>query len=347
MPAHPLLKRQLRKHFGESVPVSVSAFVGAVDKAYAHFDDDIRLVERSLELSSTELNGLNAALRAKQRELEGHLEQLQYVQEKLVAQEKLASLGGIAAGVAHEIKNPLNFVNNFAEIAKEIAGELSALVEKNEPVDRSELRELCELLQENMVKIVHHGKRADGVVKSMLLHARGQSKDVIEGDLNAVVEEYCNLAFHGLRARDPSLTVRFEKDLCPQVKSFRFSPQEIARVILNIVGNACEAAWERAKQDPSREAVVSVTTKHMGPGVRVVVRDNGLGVPEDIRKRIFDPFFTTKPPGKGTGLGLSISFDILRAHGGDLHLDTVSGEFAAFQICLPYEGSQRCTKRTA
>jgi signal transduction histidine kinase len=233
----------------------------------------------------------------------------------------------------------LNFVNNFADLSQELAEELLALVDQEGPLDRDEARDLCKLLQDNVTKIASHGKRADGIVRAMLLHSRGKAGDMVESNINTVVDEHCTLAYHGLRARDASVRVDVERHLSEAVKPFLCAPQDMARVILNLVGNACEAAWERARGDDAHPAKVTVRTEPWEKGVRITVRDNGPGVPLDLQKKIFEPFFTTKPPGVGTGLGLSISFDILRAHGGELRLESVPGDYAEFQVYLPYEGA--------
>ena len=257
------------------------------------------------------------------------------LRNELVVQEKLASLGALTAGVAHEIKNPLNFVNNFAELSLELAAELKEKLGAWGGEGGGELVELADDLERNVGKILEHGRRADSVVASMLLHSRGQSGERRPVDLNALVAEYAALAYHGLRAQDPAFQARVEMDLDPAVGMVEVAPQDISRVILNIAGNAFYAVRER-RAEPGYAAVVRVATRDLGDAVELRIRDNGSGIAERHKARIFDPFFTTKPAGEGTGLGLSLSYEIVvREHNGDIRAESREGEGAEFIVSLP------------
>ncbi len=333
---HRLLQRQIRKYLADNPPPELTGLLDAVDVAYQQLDEDRAIIERSLVLSSAELGDANRALRVKQAELEANLQRIQAMQQQLVVQEKLASLGGLTAGIAHEIKNPLNFVNNFAELSLELADEMLELLQTDGAPDVAELRELCGMIKGNVDKVLRHGKRADGVVRGMLLHARGQAGERAVADFNALVDEYVSLAFHGVRARNPDLQLELERQLDPAVPHFAFAPQDLSRVVLNLVGNACDATLARREAEPDHRAHVLVQTIHAGASVRLAVRDNGAGVPAALREKIFEPFFTTKPPGAGTGLGLSICYDIVRSHGGELAIAPDSSEGSEFVVSLPY-----------
>lgn len=264
--------------------------------------------------------------------LEKTLADLRSTQSQLIQSEKMASLGELTAGIAHEIQNPLNFVNNFSEVNKELLEELK---EESTRGRSEEVREIADDVIANEEKIMFHGRRADSIVKSMLLHSRGSNGKKEPTDLNALVEEYTRLAYHGLRARDQSFTAEYTTDLDPSVGSISVVPQDIGRVVLNLVNNAFHAASERAaKVDGSFKPMVRVSTRKVECKVEVTVEDNGGGIPESIREKIFQPFFTTKPTGQGTGLGLSLSYDIIKAHGGDLTVKTNEGEGSNFIIQL-------------
>lgn len=319
---HRLLQRQVRKALPHGYDPSLLPLLQAVDQAYTQLDADRALIERSLEISSSELSELNATLRER-------LAQIQAMQQQLVAQEKLASLGGLTAGIAHEIKNPLNFINNFADLSAELAEELVALLQQGDPVSLAEAMELAGTLQGNLTIVARHGRRADAIVRGMLQHARGQGSAHQLLDLNGLVEENTDLAFHGFRARNPQIPLEVHKQLDPKVRQVHGSAQDLARVLLNVMGNACEAAGESGGP-----GVVDVVTKDLGHAVQVRIRNTGSGVPAELAERIFEPFFTTKPPGSGTGLGLSISHDIVQSHGGTLRLTSLQP--AEFTVELPY-----------
>jgi signal transduction histidine kinase len=282
------------------------------------------------------------------RRLIATLDRLKATQEQLVVQEKLASLGALTAGIAHEIKNPLNFVNNFAELSVELAEELRQEIERVkdrlEPAEFDLLQSLATDLQMNARKINEHGRRADSIVRGMLLHSRGQSGDRQNTDINALLEEYVNLSYHGMRAQDSSFNLTVERDYDPSIGTIEVVPQDLSRVFLNLVNNACYATHEKSKALATQGGraytpTLTVSTKNAGDTVEVHVRDNGDGIPAEIRDRIFNPFFTTKPTGQGTGLGLSISHDIIvQQHHGTLEVDSVPGQYTDFLIRLPRVG---------
>ncbi|MCJ2073191.1 ATP-binding protein [Methylobacterium sp. J-030] len=285
---------------------------------------------------------LEAKVEERTRDLNKSLDDLQKAQSRLVQSEKLASLGQLTAGIAHEIKNPLNFVNNFASLSKELVDELTEMLRAAslDPGMREEADEVAELLKNNLDKVVQHGKRADSIVKNMLLHSRTGSGDHRPVDVNALVEESLNLAYHGARAAKPSFNVSLQRDLDPAAGMADIYPQEITRVLLNLMSNGFYATESRAEQaEPGYAPTLSVATRDRGDMVEIRVRDNGTGIPESVKAKMFDPFFTTKPAGEGTGLGLSLSHDILvKQHGGTLDVATEPGAFTAFTITLPRTG---------
>jgi signal transduction histidine kinase len=271
---------------------------------------------------------------------------LQKLTEKQLRQsEKMASLGEITAGIAHEIQNPLNFINNFSDVSNELLEEMKTELAKGNTEDALAI---VEDVKQNLEKILHHGRRADGIVKGMLQHSRSSSgvKELV--DINALCDEYLRLAFHGLRAKDKSFNAKFETDLDPGIEKINVVPQEIGRVILNLINNAFYAVSEKAKKNnPGYEPTVTLTTSAIQPpefipqkagGGRIVqikVSDNGGGIPQKILDKIFQPFFTTKPTGQGTGLGLSLSYDTVKAHGGEITVKSKDGEGSEFIIKLP------------
>jgi PAS domain S-box-containing protein len=267
---------------------------------------------------------------------------LKTAQASLVQAEKMASLGQLTAGIAHEIKNPLNFVNNFALLSVELLGELK---ETAEPAlaaldgdKRADIDEVVGMLTGNLEKIAEHGRRADGIVKSMLEHSRGASGERREVDLNALVEEALNLAYHGARAQDADFNITLERDLDPSIAPIELAPQEMTRVLLNLFGNGFYAADKRRHDGaaPDFRPALKVATRDLGNSSEIRVRDNGVGIPPEIRDKLFQPFFTTKPTGEGTGLGLSISWDIVtQQHGGTITAESREGEFTEFTIRLP------------
>jgi two-component system, NtrC family, sensor kinase len=273
------------------------------------------------------------------RELATSLRELQTAQDRLVQTEKLASLGQLTAGIAHEIKNPLNFVNNFSSLSVELIDELQeglqgiALDEKT----RTDITELADMLRGNLDKVVQHGKRADSIVKNMLLHSRQGSGERQPADINAIVEESLNLAYHGARAEKQSFNITLQRSFDPAAGKVELFPQEITRVLLNLIANGFYAATKRkAETDGGYEPTLAAATKNLGDSVEIRIRDNGTGIPPEVRERMFNPFFTTKPAGEGTGLGLSLSHDIIvKQHAGSIEVDTRPGEFTEFRIVLP------------
>ena len=278
----------------------------------------------------------------RERELRTAHEELKATQASLIHAEKMASLGQLTAGIAHEIKNPLNFVNNFASLSVELLDELK---ETARPViamlgadKRAEVDEVIDMLTGNLEKIAEHGKRADGIVKGMLAHSRSGSGERQRTDLNALIEEALNLAYHGVRAQDHDFNITLERDLDRALAPIELVPQDISRVLLNLFGNSFYAADKRRREaaDAAFRPVLKVATRNLGNEVEVRVRDNGIGIPTEVRDKLFQPFFTTKPTGEGTGLGLSISYDIVtQQHGGTITVDSRVGEFTEFTIRLP------------
>jgi GAF domain-containing protein len=274
------------------------------------------------------------------RELAASLDELRAAQDRLVQTEKLASLGQLTAGIAHEIKNPLNFVNNFAALSAELTDELNETL-KPAPLDdkiREEVNELTGLLKDNLEKVVQHGKRADSIVKNMLLHSRDGSGEHRPTDINALVDESLNLAYHGARAEKPQFNVTLQRDFDPGAGMIEVFPQEITRVFLNLISNGFYAVAKRKAEtaDAGFEPSLGATTRNLGDSVEVRIRDNGTGIPQEVKDKMFNPFFTTKPAGEGTGLGLSMSHDIIvKQHGGTIDVATEPGQFTEFIIVLP------------
>lgn len=275
-------------------------------------------------------------------ELRDSLERLKAAQANLVQSEKMASLGQLTAGIAHEIKNPLNFVNNFAALSVELLGELQELAAPALPTlgeeRRIEVEETMALLTGNLGKIVEHGKRADGIVRSMLSHSRGGTGDWQASNINALVEEALNLAYHGARAQDPEFNVTLERDLAATGTPIELVPQDVTRVFLNLIGNGFYATRKRrqAGNEPGWRPTLKIATRDLGEAVEVRVRDNGTGILPQVRAKLFQPFFTTKPTGEGTGLGLSISWDIVaHQHGGTIEVESEPGAWTEFTVRLP------------
>jgi len=267
------------------------------------------------------------------KEIEKAYTELKATQAQLIQSEKMASLGELTAGIAHEIQNPLNFVNNFSEVSSELVDEMNEELTKG---NLDDAKEIATDLKQNLEKITHHGKRAGEIVKGMLQHSRTSSGQKELTDINVLADEYLRLAFHGLRAKDKSFNSKMDTDFDPALPKIEVVPQDIGRVILNLITNAFYAVNEKAKQGiAGYEPTVSVSTKKKENVIEISVKDNGNGIPEPIKEKIFQPFFTTKPAGQGTGLGLSLSYDIVKAHGGELNVETKEGEGSEFIIKLP------------
>ncbi|MBN2356057.1 GAF domain-containing protein, partial [candidate division KSB1 bacterium] len=271
------------------------------------------------------------------RQVQELLNDLKNTQDKLVTQSKLAALGALTAGIAHEIKNPLNFVTNFAALSKELFAELDQEVRKR-PIDEAAVDEILQTLRQNAEKINEHGKRADSIVRSMLQHSRGKSGERQPTDINAMLEEDINLAYHGMRAQDSSFNIKIVTDLDSTIGKLDVVPQDISRVFINIISNAFYETHRKKniRGDARYSPLLTVTSRNYADKIEIHIRDNGDGIPSAVREQLFTPFFTTKPAGQGTGLGLSISYDIIvHGHNGQIKIETMEGEFTEFIIVLP------------
>ena len=296
-----------------------------VFRRYAHEVQRLNLVEKLAE----ELDAKNA-------NLQHALENLKAAQEQVIAEQKLASLGQLTAGVAHEIKNPLNFVSNFANVSIELAEEIEELMKQQDDLDIEEIRSILEELRTSLGKIKEHGKRADDIVRSMLEHSRAKEGEWRKTNLNALLKQYVDLSYHALRAEDNSFNAQMNEDLDPNMQEITVVPQDICRVFLNLVTNAFQAMNEKQKKvggDYLPE--LSIASRQLEDHVEFCIRDNGPGIPEELRDKIFEPFVTTKEPGKGTGLGLSLTTDILIRHGGSIQIDTEVGHYTEMRVLLP------------
>jgi signal transduction histidine kinase len=270
---------------------------------------------------------------AQAKEIEKAYSKLKTTQAQLIQSEKMASLGELTAGIAHEIQNPLNFINNFSEVNKELIEEMEQEIDKG---SKESLRSIAMDVKSNEEKISHHGKRADAIVKGMLQHSRTSSGQKEPTDINALADEYLHLSYHGLRANDKSFNATLKTDFDPTIGKINIIPQDMGRVLLNLYNNSFYAISDKAKkQIQGYEPTLSVSTKKTGDKIEIRVGDNGNGIPQKIVDKIFQPFFTTKPTGQGTGLGLSMSYDIIKAHGGELNVESKEGEGAEFLIVIP------------
>ncbi len=300
---------------------------------------------RQLRAAHTQLEEYSATLEqrveARTEELAQSLDGLKAAQDQLIQSEKLASLGRLTAGIAHEIKNPLNFVNNFSHLSVELADDLMQELKahREQPVAEvlDEVQDLLDDLKFNAEKINEHGQRADSIVQSMMQHARGGKGERRPTDVNALLDEYVTLAYHGMRANTPEFNVTLERHYDEAVGKVEIVPQEICRVFVNLLNNAFYAVHEQAlSSDDAYAPTVEVRTRRHGERIEIRVRDNGPGIAQEVREKIFEPFFTTKPTGQGTGLGLSISYDMVtQGHGGTLTVESAEGEGATFVITLP------------
>lgn len=297
---------------------------------------EIQVAERTAEISK------------QKEELEEALKELKATQSQLIHAEKMASLGELTAGIAHEIQNPLNFVNNFSEVSVELVDEIrDSRLKTQDTRPKTEAEELedeiLEDIKKNLEKIQHHGKRADAIVKGMLAHSRKSTGEKIPTDINALADEYLRLSYHGMRAKDKSFNADFKTEFDPTLPKANVVPQDIGRVLLNIINNAFQACGKdlsgpdsyRGENLTGLTPLVTVSTKSLGDKIEISVKDNGPGIPEAIKDKIFQPFFTTKPTGQGTGLGLSLSYDIVKAHGGEISVESQEGLGTTFKISLP------------
>ena len=295
----------------------------------------ILIIALILYRNNKQKQSANTLLQSQKKEIEKTLGELKSTQSQLIQSEKMASLGELTAGIAHEIQNPLNFVNNFSEVNTELIDELQQEMEKGNLADA---KAISNNIKENEQKINHHGKRADTIVKGMLQHSRSSSGVKEPTDINALADEYLRLAYHGLRAKEKSFNVTMKTNFDESIGKINVIPQDMGRVILNLITNAFYAVNEKKNQQMNGyEPTVSVSTKKLNGKVLISVKDNGNGIPQNVLDKIFQPFFTTKPTGHGTGLGLSMSYDIIKAHGGELQVETKIGEGATFIIQLPLQ----------
>lgn len=285
---------------------------------------------------------LKRLLGVRTMELEKSLKDYQELQEQLLLQEKLASLGQLSAGIAHEIKNPINFINNFSELSIEYVEEIGEGLQKlNETEVKEEIDDLLQDIKANLKKILLHGKRADGIVKSMLMHSRGGQGEFVPTNLNSLIQEFVNLAFHGMRAGKTPINVSFEWNLDTEIGQVSIIAEDFSRVIVNLCNNAFDAMRSKlntlgeVEEKTDYQPKLSIRTKQIGNKIITEIEDNGAGIPEPILNRILEPFFTTKKGKEGTGLGLSITHDIVKAHKGTLSILSMEGEFTRFEISLP------------
>jgi signal transduction histidine kinase len=326
-----------RGDLSADMPPAAPREIGAMTRTLGMLRDSLIARDR-LE---AERRRAEAEIRAARDAAETALSELRATQQQLVVQQKMAALGQLTAGIAHEIKNPLNFVNNFAALSVELLGELRELAAAAwatlDADTRAEIDEMAEMLSGNLAKIAEHGARADNIVKSMLLHSRGGSGERQSVDLNALINETLNLAYHGARAQDQSFNITLERHLDPSLAPIELVPQDVTRVFLNLFGNGFYAANKKSRGAAGGyRPLLRISTRDLADAVEVRVRDNGTGIPAEVRDKLFQPFFTTKPTGEGTGLGLSISYDIVtQQHGGTIEVASEEGEFTEFTVRLP------------
>jgi len=345
----------LLSFFVLSFPISLLVYVSMrfkeiIQEVRLNADKVVLLSEEKRVQAENQQKMLQEEVNRQTMEIRDTLDNLKATQKQLIQSEKMASLGELTAGIAHEIQNPLNFVNNFSEVNREMIAEMKEEIAKG---NYDEVKLLADDIEANEGKINHHGKRADAIVKGMLQHSRVASGQKEPTDINALCDEYLRLSYHGLRAKDKGFNASFETDFDESIGKIDVIPQDIGRVLLNLFNNAFYACAERSRNTAkarlnesfgkeqkshnviSYEPIVSVATKKSGNSVTITVSDNGNGIPESIKEKIFQPFFTTKPTGQGTGLGLSLSYDIIKAHGGDIKVESKEEQGTEFIIQLP------------
>jgi two-component system NtrC family sensor kinase len=327
-------------HLG--VPLGVSLYLG-YDFARTNRSLQQKLVEvgklsdEKQQILTTQNETLEKQVTERTAALKTSMDELKATQTQLIQSEKMASLGELTAGIAHEIQNPLNFVNNFSEVNKELIAEMDAAIRNG---NFEEVKDIAKNIGDNQEKINHHGKRADAIVKNMLQHSRKSTGQKELTDINAFCQEYLRLAYHGIRAKDKSFDAKFEIHADSSVGKIYVVPEDMGRVILNLINNAFYAVNERSKKSNNDyEPTVTMTTQRTGEKIFISLKDNGSGIPEIIKGKIFQPFFTTKPAGQGTGLGLSLSYDIVKSHGGEIMVETVEGTGSEFIVSLPISHS--------
>ncbi|MFB0909658.1 MAG: ATP-binding protein [Flavobacterium sp.] len=293
-----------------------------------------KLSKEKESILSSQNETLEKQVQERTASLKQSIEDLKSTQSKLIQSEKMALLGELTAGIAHEIQNPLNFVNNFSEVSMELIDEMEEEMIKGE---KKEALSIAKDIKQNLEKINYHGKRADGIVKGMLKQSRVGNNVKEPTNINVIADEYLRLAYHGLRAKDKSFNAELLTSFEESLPKINVIPQDIGRVLLNLFTNAFYATHHKQKMAPKDyKPLITVTTVLKGKVIEIVVKDNGMGIPENIKDKIMEPFFTTKPAGEGTGLGLSISYDIIvNAHGGTIAIDSKEKEYTIFTICLP------------
>jgi two-component system, NtrC family, sensor kinase len=322
-----------------ATPLSLAFYVAIrfteiVRQVRRHADEVVRISAEKEKILASQNELLEQQVQDRTTELTKSIETLKSAQAQLIQSEKMASLGELTAGIAHEIQNPLNFVNNFSELNTELIDDLKKELTSN---NRQSVEEIADSIRQNQEKINQHGKRADAIVKNMLQHSRKSTGQKELVDINALCEEYLRLAYHGIRGKDKNFSAKFETHLDPSVGRIMAIAQDIGRVMLNLINNAFYAVSQKKQLNQhDYEPEVSITTRKIGDKVEIRVKDNGTGIPAAIKEKIFQPFFTTKPAGQGTGLGLSLAYDIvIKAHGGDLKVATIEGEGSEFIVILP------------